>query len=284
MEVAKFIDENRKLKYEDIKLKLEKNYNLEIRLDKNNNYYMISTTNESNFKNPLIRQCTGIILEKSTNKILHYFGEMSYDIDNKYNNNIIDLKNVNIKNCYITKYINGKIIKVFNYNNEWKFATSKHTDIKRFKIGNEILYKCFKNVILKMFNSINDFLYSLDNNYCYTFILSNDNIYMINKVNLNTLKEEFNFNKYFHLSKYKYDNRTEENEKLIIIEKNKIHENQIINKIHVSIKDLKELLYKNIYRDNKSFNKSCELIHIVRSDINNNHKRYGLVLNELSEI
>lgn len=273
MEILKFMNKNKNLEYEKIKVILENNYNLEIRSGKGNNYYMINTTKKSDFEISLVRQCTGVIIDKNTNDILHYFGEMAYEIDNDYNNNIIDLKNVNLKNCYISKYKNGYVIKVFNYNNEWKFATSKHTNIKHFKVGNEVLYNMFKKSILKTFNTINDFLNSLDNIYCYSFILSNNSIYIINKINLENLNEEFSFTNYFPLYKYKYENvnKNNEDEKFIIIEKKDIYEKQTINKIHLSIKELKNLFHKNICKYNdKCFENSCKLIHIIRSNINKN--------------
>lgn len=183
------------------------------------------------------------------------------------------MKTINFKNCYITKYIDGYIVKIFYYDNEWKFATSKHTNIKYFKIGNETLYNIFKKNIFKTFNTINDFLNLLDNNYCYSFILNADNISMINKINSKTLKEEFNFNKYFPL--YKYNNKNNENEKFIIIEKKDLYGKQIINKIHLNIKDLEELLFKNICKyNNKCFDKSCNLIHAINPNIDKNYEKY----------
>lgn len=261
MEIRNFINRNNSLSYDQLKEKLYKEYKLKTNIDESNNYYMISTTNKCDFKNLLVRQSTGIILDKNTNYILHYFGEKTYDIINKYNNNIIDLKNINFKNCYISKYIDGYIIKVFYYEGKWKFATSKHTNIKYFKIEDKILYDMVEKIILKIFDTIYDFLNSLDNNYCYTFMLSNDNFNIINKINLKTLKEEFNTNKYIPLCKYKY----KEIEKFIIIEKNDKNKEQVINKIHISINDIKNSSYKDIlckYNDNCS-DKSCILIHII---------------------
>lgn len=134
MEVLKFINKNKKLRYEEIKTILENEYNLEIKLDKSNNYFMISCTNNSDFKNGFVRQCTGIIIENKTYRILHYFGEKAYNFVNNYNNNIISIEAIYTKKCLIAPYIDGHIIKVFNYNNEWKFSTSKHTNIKTFMI------------------------------------------------------------------------------------------------------------------------------------------------------
>ena len=273
MEVKKFMDKNKNLCYEELEKVLYKNHKLKTNMDQNKKYYMICTTNDSDFKDLFVRQCTGIILEKDTNKILHYFGEKAYDIDNVYNNNIINLQDIDLKSCYITQYTDGYIIKTFYYKGEWKFATSKHTDIKYFKIKNKDtnLYNIFKNYILKTFKTIRDFLNLLDENYCYTFILNN-NMSMINKFDIKILKEQFNLNNYKILYKYTINNN-DKDKNFIIIEKGT--NDKIIKKIHISINSIKRLLYKNICKyNNKCFNKSCNLIHTIKPDIEKNYEEY----------
>jgi hypothetical protein len=276
MEVKKFMEENNYLTYEDLEKLLYKKYKLKTRLDVNNNYYMISTTNESEFTNKFVRQCTGIILEKGTNKILHYFGEKTYDIVNEYNNNIINLKDVNLEKCYITEYINGYIIKIFYYNNKWKFATSKHTDIKYYKINGKVLYNIFENYILRSFNTIYDFLNLLHEECCYTFVLENDNknVNIINKFDLNILEEQFNFNNYKSLHKFIND-KNEKNKKFIILEKN--NNKQIIKKILISIDDIKKVICRY---NNRCFNNSCKFIHVIKPVFNKNYKDYIILEKE----
>jgi hypothetical protein len=271
MEIRNFMNKNNLLSYDQLKEKLYKKYKLKTNIDKSDNYYMISTTNECDFSDLLVRQSTGIVIDKKTNNILHYFGEKTYDIVNKYNNNIINLKNINFKNCYISNYIDGYIIKIFNYEGKWKFATSKHTNIKYFKTEDKILYNIVEKSILKLFDNINDFLHTLDNDYCYTFMLNNNNFSIINKIKLKTLNEEFNCNNYISLHKYKYNKK---NEKFIIVEKN--DKKEIVNKIHISINDIKDELYKNILckYNNKCFDITCKLIHIIEPDKEENYKSY----------
>lgn len=242
MEVEKYMNGNQNLSYLELKEKLCKEYKLKIYEDIKNNYYMITTTNDCDFTNPFIRNCTGIILEKNTNCILYYFGDKGYDFCNKYNNNNIDFKNIEINKCYISEYLDGYIIKVFYYNREWRFSTSKHTDIKCFKVHekNKILYDIFKKEIIKFFDTFDDFLFSLDNNYCYTFILNNDKINILNKINLKKFKEEFNFNKYIPFCKYEINNyKYNESKKYILVERNG---KNIIKKIHIFMKDIEKLL------------------------------------------
>ena len=91
MEVEKFMNKNKNMPYDELKFLLEKEYKLKINEDKNNNYYMISYTDESDHEKIFIRQCSGIILEKGTNNILHYFGERAY-----INYNLTEIKKKNI--------------------------------------------------------------------------------------------------------------------------------------------------------------------------------------------
>lgn len=240
MEVLDFINKNKNLKYEDIKNILETKYNLHIRLDKSNDYYMISTTTKSDLNNIFIRQCTGIIINKACNKILHYFGEKAYDINNTNDNNTIEIKNINIKKCLIAPYIDGHIIKVFNYKKEWRFATSKHTNIKLYRLNNEniTLYEMFKNCILKTFDTMIDFLNSLDVSYCYSFILKDNNLYLINKMYIHKLEEYYNFNNFRFL--FNINNTLNEVfDKYLIIEKDN---KKIKRKIHASINDINEII------------------------------------------
>jgi hypothetical protein len=254
MEVLKFINKNRKLDYEDIVNILEKEYNLEVRLDKSNNYYMVSVTNNSNFNYKFIRQCTGIIIEKESNKVIHYFGEKTYGFDN----NKVKLEDINIKSCLIAPYINGYIIKIFNYKEEWNFATSKHTNIKIFKINDKTLYKMFEETIKNTFESLEDFLSILDKSYCYSFMLSDNKLHMINKIFLDTFEEYYNFNNFSSLFDIKYNF-----EKYLLIEKN--YNNVVCKKIIVSDKDIKDYIYVN---------KTCNLVYSIKPNIDTNYKNY----------
>lgn len=277
MEVLKFINKNKKLRYEEIKTILENEYNLEIRLDKSDNYFMISCTNNSDFKNIFVRQCTGIIVEKETYRILHYFGEKAYNFVNNYNNNIISIESINTKNCLITPYMDGHIIKIFNYNNEWKFSTSKHTNIKTFKIKDKTLYEIFKNCILNSFDSLLDFFNTLDKKYCYSFMLINDKINMINKIFLNTFKEYHNLNNFKSLFNVKYNFG-----KYLIIEKDGKYN---IKKIIAENDYIKNFIRNNICKfNNNCFNKSCNFIHLSNPDIEKNYKNYIITQKKINTL
>lgn len=243
MEIINFLDKNKNLTYEEIKKTLEEKYKLRFILDHSKKFYMIKSTNSSDFKIPLVRQCTGIIIDKESNKILHYFGEKTYDSLNNFNNNTIEKKEINIKYCFIGPYIDGYIIKIFYYKSEWIFASTKHTNVKYFKIGEISLYSIFELCILETFNNIQDFLNLLDNNYCYTFIFNSENkkINFINKIFLDNLVEQYNLTNFKILSFYKNNNMFGLNneDKFIIIEK---ENNKIIKKICLPGKHVKKLL------------------------------------------
>lgn len=243
MEVINFLNKNKNLTYEEIKKILEEKYKLKVILDYSKNFYMIKSTNLSDFKIPLVRQCTGIIIDKENNKILHYFGEKTYDSLNNLNNNTIEKREINIKYCFISPYIDGYIIKIFYYKSKWIFASTKHTNIKHFNVGETSLYSMFELCILETFNNIQDFLNLLDINYCYTFIFNSENrkIHFINKIFLDNLVEQYNLNNFKNLTFYKNKNAflSKDEDKFIIIEKDN---NNIMKKICLPGKHVKKLL------------------------------------------
>ena len=96
------------------------------------------------------------------------------------------------------------------------------------------MYNLFKNCVLELFESIDDFLYLLNENDCYSFLLKDNNLKIINKISLISLKEEINISDYKSLNIY---NIKDDIIKYIIIEKD-IDDN-IIKKIHINIEDIK---------------------------------------------
>lgn len=194
MNVAAFLKNNQHKKYDELKKVFENDYNLKVNLDINKDYYMLLCTEKSDLRKELVRQCTGIIIDNNTKTILHYFGEKSY------HNNLIN-ESYLFDNFFVEPYINGIIIKIFIHNNKWKFATSNHTNIKIFKFNNIILYNILEKVIKNLFGSMKLFLKNLDKDYCYTYLMYNNNIKndikLINRVYLKTLEPQFNM-KYSH--------------------------------------------------------------------------------------
>lgn len=248
MDIKRIIE--RKIKFTILKEKLENEYKLKLNIDKNNQYYMITGTSESDYKNSLVRQCTGAIINKASNKILHYFGEKAYELSNEKvkkcsKHLILD----NIDNYYIAPYTEGYLIKIFYNNNQWNFSTSKHTNIKYFKIKestdiyttntNITLYELFKDSILCTFNKMDDFFNTLERNYCYSFILNKNTkkMELINKSNLKTLETETNLCRYTKLKDY---NIVIGLNKFILIEKDV--SGKVIKKFHSDLETLKEII------------------------------------------
>lgn len=148
-------------------------------------------------------------------------------------------------------------------------STTNESD---FNDKNVTLYELFKKCILNTFDIIDDFLNTLDDTYCYSFILTDNKIYFINKVDVNKFKEYYNFNKFKYLLDIN-NNINKKIEKYLIVEKD---DKKIYRKIHVSINNIENLFYKNklcLY-NNKCYNKYCKLNHIIKPDIENNYKEY----------
>lgn len=242
MDVAIFLKNNCDKNYDEIKTLFEKKYNIKVNIDQNKNYYMLLNTNKSNIRKKIVRQCSGIIIDTKTNNILYYFGEKSYQ------NNFIT-ESYLLDNFLVGPYINGIIIKIFRHNNKWKMATSKHTNIKNFKVNNIILYDIFKKTVTDLFDSMQLFFKYLDSNYCYTYLLysSNykNNIKLINKVNLKTLKIDFNIKDYIPLINFSNTENNNDIKKYILL---KIEENGI-KRIHID----KEILHSFIFTRLKYF-------------------------------
>lgn len=248
MDIKRIIE--RKFSFTILKEKLENEYKLKLNIDKSNQYYMITGTSESDYENSLVIQCTGTIINKANNKILHYFGEKAYELSNeKVKKSSKHLILDNIENYYIAPYTEGYLIKIFYTNNKWNLSTSKHTNIKYFKIKestdiyttntNNTLYELFKGSILFTFNNIDDFFNTLERDYCYSFILNKNTkkMELINKANLKTLETETNMCRYTKLKDY---NIFAGLNKFILIEKDL--SGKIINKFHLDLNTLEGIL------------------------------------------
>lgn len=189
MDIMIFLKTHQNKNYDELKQIFENNYNIKVNLNINKDYFMLLCTDKSDLKKKIVRQCSGTIVDIKTKSILYYFGEKAYQ------NNLIN-DGYLIDKFFIEPYIDGIIIKIFRHNNKWKMATSKHTNIKMVKVNNNTLYNIFENTIKRLFNSMKNFFKDLDKEYCYTYLLINEqdkyNIKLINKVCLKTFDQKFN--------------------------------------------------------------------------------------------
>lgn len=172
--------------------------NCEFTLKENGNLYMLSFNNKNDLNDDLVREANGIILEKDTNKLVHYsFSKIFDGLTEDYNRqNPLDTKDTyskTLENYRVELLIEGSLIKVFNYENEWKIATSRSIDAVYSYWGSD---KSFKQLFLE---TIDFSLDTLDKDYCYSFILQHPEVTIgyditvadvipLNKVNLQTLE------------------------------------------------------------------------------------------------
>lgn len=270
-----------KLDHDKLELLFKKEYKINVRnFFHEPNIYCLEFTPRSNFKNMIVRQCTGIIIEKHTNKILHYFGEKTYKKIKNININddgydVIIPEKINFDNVYIRTYIESPIIKLFYHENKWKYITTPY----KIKIN-------FWKIIEKNFNHRYDFIQNLDCNYCYSFSINNEKIIFINKTELNSLNvilnyrsEEIKF-KYLNLNKYENNDL-----KFLLLEKNKNRE--IITKIKVNFDDIKVLKDKICKYGNDCFNRKCNYIHYFTRNIdivNEKYKNHIIYMKKINPI
>lgn len=238
MDIALFLKTHQDESYDEIKQIFENKYNIKVNLNINKDYFMLLCTKKSDLRKRIIRQCTGTIVDIKTKSILHYFGEKSYQ-------NVLINESYFMDNFFIEPYIDGIIIKFFRHINKWKIATSNHTNIKMVKQNNNNLYNVLETVIKDIFGSMNLFLKGLNKDYCYSYLLyNNNNIKLINRVCLKTLSPEFNMKDSFPLINFiKIHNN--DIKKYILT---KIDENGT-KRIHIDKIKL-ELLYNNIFYQN----------------------------------
>lgn len=171
--------------------------------------YMLNFTGKSDLTNPVCREANGIILQKDTNKLLHYSFAKTYDgldtnvtVQDPDNGDLFKCDKMDANNNTIVKngqelpfsiqlFTEGSLIKVFYHDFEWKIATS-HKINAAFSHGRD---KSFKEMFYEAFDEVEMSLSDLADEFCYTFILQHPEnhicldiqvpfVSMINKVNL----------------------------------------------------------------------------------------------------
>jgi hypothetical protein len=176
MEFYKFISDNGISNFEDLKSLLSvEPYFIKVKEDNvlTNLALLHNEVGKSDFNNKIVRICNGIIIEKSTLKIVCYTLEKCEE-DNKVSAELDFENDIYIQNC-----VEGALIRLFNYNNEWVVSTKKCINSSNSKW---ISQKSFFQLFLEAFPSFtNDKLETLNKNYCYSFILSHPENDIINK-------------------------------------------------------------------------------------------------------
>jgi hypothetical protein len=142
-------------------------YNLIIKEDDDfPTLYMITyDKNSDNFEHSFINQCRGIILEKNTNKIVCYTFNKGDNIETDKN---IDKKlfdKLDWNSTKVEESIDGTQIRLFYYDNQWKYATTRCIDANKARwFSNKSFYELFEEIDNIDYDKLNI-------KYCYSFVL-----------------------------------------------------------------------------------------------------------------
>ena len=160
--------------FEEIKNIVSKEpYYLQVKEDPSNKdlYMLVYNNDKSDFSNPVVNECRGIILEKNTNKIVCYTFNKKTNFEWDHNDNIYNS-------------IDGTQIKVYYYNNQWNYSTTRC-------INADNAYWYSDKSFLKLFNECLE-NYNFDFNklnieYCYSFVICHKENRIVTKYNENKL-------------------------------------------------------------------------------------------------
>lgn len=166
MELQNLIKNNNIENYENLKNILESNpYNLKIKDDKDYpNLFLIHGQDNSDYTNKIVQECNGIIMNKNNLNIVCY----SFD---KCSDKLEIPENFNKDKVYFENAVEGTLMRLYFYNDQWIISTKKCIDAnKAFWMNKRSFLELFKdceNVIGKKITEIDD----LNKNYCYSFII-----------------------------------------------------------------------------------------------------------------
>jgi T4 RnlA family RNA ligase len=119
----------------------------------------------SDFTHSLVKESRGIILEKGTWKIVCHPFHKFFNLGESYAFNIIDLKE-----SHIFEKVDGSIIKVYHYDDEWHIATngtidaddaSNNDGISFKKLFFDVISKVEFNKLTENFDKENTYLFEL---------------------------------------------------------------------------------------------------------------------------
>lgn len=187
MELENFIKINQISEYNILKQILESEpYNLKVKDD--NNLFLIHIKENSNTNLKIVNECNGIILDKNTLKIV------CYTFDKCLDTNVLP-DNFDNKNLYLEYSLEGTLVRLFYYNEEWVLSTKKCLDASKArwlstKSFKDLFYECFDKNIFE----------NLNKNNCYSFLITHPennivvkydkkNIYHVSTRDMTTLKE-----------------------------------------------------------------------------------------------
>lgn len=178
-----------------------------IKLNWNNDLAVLSSSRKiSDYSLSEVRECNGLIIDGKTNKPVVY----SFNSIQEYNGVHEDYLRENWNQFQVEELIDGAVIRIYYYNDEWNVATLKSIDARNaFWSSKKSFYDLFHEAALttrseiipdiKNINSIGLDDSLLNTDYCYTFIITHPSNHMIVKydtcslthvctINLKTMK------------------------------------------------------------------------------------------------
>lgn len=172
------------------------------------NLFMMCITDDTDINNEVCREATGIIFEKDTYKLVHhsfpkaYDGFKTEDTPCSFKEDFLNIQKEATDTISIDHYFEGSLIKVYHYDEKWNTATSRHLSAEKNRWGSEDSFgKLFVECVEKSYDcSFKTFTDSLDQEFCYTFLIQHPDHVMttnvttptcfaLNKVNLKTCEE-----------------------------------------------------------------------------------------------
>jgi hypothetical protein len=172
MELITYIQNNNITNFEILKTQLESSpFNLKIKED--NDYpdlFLICNQDSSDFSLKIVCECNGIILNKNTLAVQCY----TFD---KCSDGNIENTNLDFNELYLEYAIEGTLLRLFYYNDNWIMSTKKCIDAKKSRwVSTKNYYELVKDFI-----DLDNLYSTLNKNYCYSFILIHpDNKIVVN--------------------------------------------------------------------------------------------------------
>lgn len=115
---------------------------------------------DSDFNEPLVRECRGIILEKDTWKIVCYPFKKFFNYGEAYADEI------DWETAKVTSKEDGSLIKIYNYNGEWRVGTNSTIDAED-AVLNSPYYRNFRELFNVAADNCKFDFDRLDPNYTY---------------------------------------------------------------------------------------------------------------------
>jgi hypothetical protein len=142
----------------------EKPYSLAIK--RKGNFIMFNYNQiESDFYNPLVRECRGIILDEETLEIV------CMGFSKFFNHGEVHADQINWNTARVQEKIDGSIIKLYNYNNEWNVSTNGTIDARDAGLEDISKYNSYYDLFMQAVDNAEFNFDTLDNNYTYIFEL-----------------------------------------------------------------------------------------------------------------